>query len=1290
MTQPDENRYGAKPVDSHRTGAVPGHNGPPKRSGGTLPSIWGTRDGGPRLHASGTPKQQSENSHQEIKIMQWNAEGISKKKLALAQKLQQQNIDVACIQETHLTDKMRFTIRGYQCYRLDRQEHKGGILILIKNTHPYTEIPNTSTDPQNDSEIQGISTIINENKFTIYNCYSPQNKNLNLDRIHIENSRCLVLGDFNSHSPSWGYDNLDRRGEEIEDWMMETKLQLIYDENDADTYFSRAWRTTSSPDLTFASEDLEYKIKREVEPQLGGSDHKPISITIQDGQKNKQNYALPRWNYKKARWTDFQRLTDQYTKKINCKSRNVDQKAKELTEAILKAANESIPRGARKDYIPLWTDELEGMNQQIIEKREAVENNPTDENMEAYKEAEDRFKKESINTANNAWKEKTENLDMDKNGNRLWNLIRAINKEPNSFSPPVLESEQGTPLPPKQTANMFLEHFQNVGDIQIEKGKTKEVKKEINEWKKQSGESTEVMDKRIMREELNDALKALQTKKSPGPDGISNEMLMNIGEKTKRKLLQIFNTTWKTGTVPRKWKEAIMIPIKKEGKPKNKPESYRPISLTSCICKLQERIINKRLLWHLESNNLIINEQAGFRKARSTEDQITYIAQQIEDSFQEGKKTAAIWVDMEKAFDRVWRDGLLLKLKDYNIKKNMFKWIQSYLSRRKARVEVQGIKSRQATIRQGVPQGGVLSPTLFLIFVNDIKNILCREVNMSMYADDLALLSSEKNIRVARERLQITLNQLEEWTKTWYMNINASKTTYTIFSLSPKKETINLKVGDHVLSNDQSPKYLGVRFDSRLTWKNQINECQKKGLNRSKLMSKLSGTTWGANLKTQLQTYQGYVRPTLEYGMAAWGTCSNAQMEKLNKVQNQSLRRITGGIKSTPITQMETICGIESLPERRDKKILTQFNKMKAHTKHPLHERTKTKSRRRLKRISFIESARKLENANGMSDLQIEENRTTTCPPWDRHKVPTTINDIPQLNNKTQNNKETKLHTTMMHIDEKYPKDEWIRIYTDGSASEATETGGAGVFIEWPNGDTHEHSVAAGTQCTNYKAEAIAIREGATVMRDKNTSINANIVFLTDAKQVLDSLDDPNNTDLSQTTSELIQLAAKANKVKLQWIPGHCGIMGNHISDTLSKMGAKKPQPETKYQMGEIKTLVKNKAKVAWTKKHPDFQKDDPIKKLNRKEQVAIFRLRTGHNSLKHHMFKVFKIGETDLCECGEEKQDASHVLQTCKQYQSERETIWPQPTALRTKLYGPLQELRKTAAFLQQVDLQP
>ena len=286
-------------------------------------------------------------------------------------------------------------------------------------------------------------------------------------------------------------------------------------------------------------------------------------------------------------------------------------------------------------------------------------------------------------------------------------------------------------------------------------------------------------------------------------------------------------------------------------------------------------------MWPLETNNLIAKEQAGFRQNRSTEDQAAYFAQKVEDGFQEKQDTLAVWIDMEKAFDKVWKDGLRLKLRKNGISGCMYRWLSQYLENRKARFQLNGCYSRKKTLREGVPQGGVLSPTLFLIYINDIMKDMHPRIQGAMYADDLVLWRAEESIYVAKNRIQQALDVLYEWTKRWMVRLNADKTTYSVFSLSPNQKKVVLKINGECLKRELSPTYLGITFDRRLTWKSHIEKAEKKAKTRLTIVRKLAGSKWGADIKTLNKAYVGNVRPALEYGMATWGNA--AKVDKGSK-----------------------------------------------------------------------------------------------------------------------------------------------------------------------------------------------------------------------------------------------------------------------------------------------------------------------------------------------------------------------------------------------------------------------
>ena len=200
------------------------------------------------------------------------------------------------------------------------------------------------------AEYQMIWAQLKDTELWLLNVYCPNDRPLSLDTIHVPDSCFPAVGDFNSHSQSWGYNHMDRRGEEVEDWQDEHHLVLINSPHDTPTFYSRSWRTTSSPDLALCTEDIHRDVIREVGDQLGGSYHRPVFLTL--NENTTQNPVAPRWNYKKAKWKLFSHRTNVLTKDLQVRGRDINNAVRELNSCIFKAAHECIPRSARKDYKP--------------------------------------------------------------------------------------------------------------------------------------------------------------------------------------------------------------------------------------------------------------------------------------------------------------------------------------------------------------------------------------------------------------------------------------------------------------------------------------------------------------------------------------------------------------------------------------------------------------------------------------------------------------------------------------------------------------------------------------------------------------------------------------------------------------------------------------------------------------------------------------------------------------------------------------------------------------------------
>ena len=379
-----------------------------------------------------------------------------------------------------------------------------------------------------------------------------------------------VSGDLNSHSPSWGYEDLNRKGEEVENWMITNSLQLLNDPDDAPTYYSRQWRTTSTPDLAMATEDTERTCTREVCPQLGGSDHKPVIIHL-DRKTEQPKKLPPSWYYKKANWVLFKQLADHNCSKIPLKTQSTSKNARSFSQAILDAAKQSIPRGRRHNYQPFWSKELEELHQRVSLAREEMEDNPTDQNVIAHNKVKAEYIKAKTEHVRKSWYERTESLNLEKDTTQLWNLTKTLNEEQPSRGRTVLETNDSL-VSGRKAANIFATMYQERSIVSIPSERRKKIRQDTKaESSKHISEDSMVQD--LTLQDLNYAIGSLQTKKAPGPDGINNDMLKQLGPATKKTLLSIFNSSWNEGVIPTAWKLAHIIPVHKKGKCKTHPES---------------------------------------------------------------------------------------------------------------------------------------------------------------------------------------------------------------------------------------------------------------------------------------------------------------------------------------------------------------------------------------------------------------------------------------------------------------------------------------------------------------------------------------------------------------------------------------------------------------------------------------------------------------------------------------------------------------------------------------------
>ena len=271
---------------------------------------------------------------------------------------------------------------------------------------------------------------------------------------------------------------------------------------------------------------------------------------------------------------------------------------------------------------------------------------------------------------------------------------------------------------------------------------------------------------------------------SPGGDRICYEMIKHLPPCSITLILQLYNNVWLSGYVPKIWRHSIVVPIHKPNKPNHLPSSYRPISLTSTMCKLMEKMVENRLSWYLEKNNLINNFQCGFRKRRRTTDHILRLHDTIYKALANKRFVIAVFLDLEKAYDMVFNDAVILKLIKLGINGRILAFINSFLSNRSFQVRIGASYSQEKCLENGLPQGSILSPLLFSVMINDLSEML--NCPFALYADDCCFWQTGTDILDLNKNIQQQLHQINEWCQKWGFKISAPKSAAMLFTKKGK------------------------------------------------------------------------------------------------------------------------------------------------------------------------------------------------------------------------------------------------------------------------------------------------------------------------------------------------------------------------------------------------------------------------------------------------------------------------------------------------------------------------
>ena len=817
------------------------------------------------------------------------------------------DFDILCFTETKLvhtiTDES-LSLDGFgSMYRKDNTANSGGLLTYVSN-HLYSK------------RILEMEHILPESlwiqlkdmskSYLICNLYRPPNStvelwnrlNICIDKALEFSNRIIIVGDINE-------DQLNLNNHKFKDILMLNNMSNVICDP---TRVSQTSSTLIDPIAITSNIHCLHAGTFNTDKRY--SDHYGTFIYFKADFVSRAPFKRRVWNYKEANFTLLNEkiLTTDWTFISNT---DIDTATEEFTKTLITLAQSCIPTRfvtIRPNDKPWYNSEIRRTSRQRDRQRKIAQLSGKSADWLTFKNLR--------NKVNNMKKHAKEiffnNIEFtisDLNSNnprQYWKLVKMLIKDHSGCEtiPPLANTRNKTlAFSDKDKANALNDFFSSISTVDDSN---------VNLPLFTSKSNNQLVYVAVSEQDVKDVLSNLVINKANGPDEVSHRLLKETRETICKPLTILFNKSIQHKVYPKLWKQATVMPLFKKGD-KSMPSNYRPVSLISCVGKVMERIMFKYIYNFLQQNELIYKHQSGFLPNHSTVYQLIDIYNQICKAFDEKKFTCIVFCDISKAFDRVWHKGLLFKLKQLGISGHINEWFASYLSNRKQRVFVGTELSQEKTINAGVPQGSVLGPLLFLIYVNDIAESLSSITRL--FADDSSLAVSSNNVQFIENILNQDLQRIADWAKQWLVNFNPSKTEALFLSLSrTNRIPPDLYFQNTQLTFVESHTHLGVSLSSDGSWHTHISNITSSA---SKVLGTMRALKYKLKRNTLNHLYLTYLRPILEYASILWDSCTINEKETIEKIQYEAARIVTGLTRSVSIERLLKEIGWVSLADRR-------------------------------------------------------------------------------------------------------------------------------------------------------------------------------------------------------------------------------------------------------------------------------------------------------------------------------------------------------------------------------------
>ena len=862
---------------------------------------------------------------EKLKIMTINCRSLrSKEKQALLKAvIDDEKPNIICGQETHLDRNFQNSEvfpDDYNIERTDRTLGGGGVFVATKKDLVVSSVTELDTDCEIKwikLEIKGLAPLYIS---SYYRTPDSEMNNLeglrsSLEQLYQERHSTLpnviLAGDFNTPSINWA--NLSVKSKPQYGTKVNDELVNIVKDHSLHQRVTDKTRQNNTLDLIMTTYPGQMDNIRTIP---GMSDHGAVVADINLRPQKVKKMPRKVFVYKKANNSKIDEELDRFTTHFmenNPHERSVKENWIIIKTKLLEIISINIPQRTIKGCpdVPWITHEIKRMIKTRKRLYSKTKGKSKPDLKKRYHQI-DKLIKQKLSSEYNSYVNTLLDDTIHRNPKKFYQFINAKRSD-GSGIPPLVCKDGSMASSDTGKAEALNTQYQSVF-----------TKEDLINLPQINDVNIDRMPNITFS--LNGIVKLMENlniNKSNGPDQIPIRILKDHRHKIAPLLQFIFQQSYNTGELPDDWLTANVVPIFKKGS-KAQPANYRPVALTAVTCKMMEHIIHKAIAVHLTKHQLLSSYQHGFREKHSCESQLIITLDDLHRSLDNQNQTDMAILDFSKAFDCVAHQRLLMKLKNWGVRGHTHAWIDAWLTNRTQQVVVNGATSKPIPITSGVPQGSVLGPLMFIIFINDIGHDLKSDIRL--FADDCLIYRTIETPEDT-EILQKDLTTVCKWADKWQMRFNVSKCNILRVYRISKPIIYNYTMNNECLNSVQHHPYLGVELDQKLNFNHHIDNITCKA---TKTLNLLKRNLKHCSQQVKKQAFQTLVRPQLEYSSSVWDPYTSKNINKIEMVQRRAVRWVFNDYTrgETSITKLRRKLEWPPLDSRRYQSRLTIFWKI--------------------------------------------------------------------------------------------------------------------------------------------------------------------------------------------------------------------------------------------------------------------------------------------------------------------------------------------------------------------------